>query len=94
MATTKIPQQSSGGYIVQEQSVSTTANGNVSPFGAFASASFTAPSGYTLASALLVNTTTTNPAEARAANNSAVYCYSKSAATFTLRLLFVLGGGN
>ena len=85
-----------GEYIIKDYSVTTTNNPNVTPFGAYASVDFSdAPSGYRIVSSELIGLGSTNPALARAyGNNEGCFVYSKSAATYTLRVMFgKLGGG-
>lgn len=81
-------------YIVKEYEISTTTNSGVSPFGAYASYEFpNKPSGYAVISMELVGLGSVNPATARPYNDFGAFVYSKSAGTFTLRVVFGKLGG-
>lgn len=84
-----------GEYIIKDYNVTTTNNSSVTPFGAYASFAFPdAPSGYRVVSSELLGLGSTNPAIARAYSDEGCFVYSKSAATYTLRVMFgKLGGG-
>lgn len=75
--------------IVKDYSVSTTANSSVSPFGAYLSYTFVdPPSGYKVLATELMGTGSTNPAFSRAYDETGAFIYSKSAGSFTLRVVF------
>ena len=78
--------------IVKDYSVTTATNSSVSPFGAYADLSTSAvspPTGYTAVSATLLGIGSTNPAICRLyGNNGECFVYSKSAATFTCRVVY------
>lgn len=76
--------------VIKDYSVTTATNSSVSPFGAYLSYTFVdPPTGYSVLSTELMGTGSTNPAISRAYNDLGAFIYSKSAGTFTLRVVFI-----
>ena len=83
-------------YVTKEYTITTANNSQVSPFGAYATYNIPdAPTGYRIISVTVYGTGSTNPAIGRPFNDEGVFVYSKSAATFTARVVFEkVGGGS
>ena len=81
-------------YVTKEYTIATVNNSQVSPFGAYATYSIPdAPTGYRIISVTVLGTGSTNPAIGRPYQDDGVFIYSKSAASYTVRVVFEKVGG-
>ena len=85
MAVSKIQKN----YLIKRYDVTTAANPNVSPFGAYADKRLDVISGYTPIMADLEGLGSVNPSATRMYGTDGVFIWTKSAITVVLKVLYI-----
>ena len=86
--TAKILGYINSATVIREYSVTTTANSNVSPFGAYVQVNIAILTGYKITSVTIAGAGSSNPCMARPSIDGYAFVYSRQAGTFTMRVTY------